>query len=207
MRKKIVALVMASVMTCASGTIYATENTDSRIAELESEVVALKERIDAIEQLLGNSEQEETTVQETEIETEATPDSGNTVDFDSMYKIESNGCTLYYDTSVVDVDYSGKPCLYVFGYFVNNSDSKQAASIVFLPEAYQDGIALQTMIYSQYSAFQNHSTFVLPGAEPLQVAFGFQLRNATSNVVLKINPMFSLSKTDAFSMTLTMPEN
>lgn len=218
MKKKIVALLIAASMACAPVAVYAAEDTDARISELESEVASLKERIESIEQLITGSEQTEkqtevTTPKESETEvseTEASIDANSEtdgVDLNSLQKIENKGCTLYYVGSQLDTDYSGKPCFYVYGYFVNNSDSKKAASLAFLPEAYQDGIALDTMIYSQNVAFQNHSTFVLPGADPLQVAFGFELRNTVSDVVLTINPMFSLSNTDAFSMTLTMPKN
>ena len=213
MKKKIVALLIAATMACAPAAVYAAEDTDARISELESEVASLKERIESLEQLITGSEQtEEQTEASAPEETEAdtsTDASSETegIDLNSLQKIENKGCILYYVGSQLDTDYSGEPCLYVYGYFVNNSDSKKAASLAFLPEAYQDGIALDTMIYSQNVAFQNHSTFVLPGADPLQVAFGFELRNTVSDVVLTINPMFSMSSTDAFSMTLTMPKN
>ena len=218
MKKRIAALLIAASMACAPAAVHAAEDTDARISELESEVASLKERIESLEQLITGSEkteeqtevstpeESETDVSETEASTDANSETDG-VDLDSLQKIENKGCTLYYVESQLDTDYSGKPCFYVYGYFVNNSDSKKAASLAFLPEAYQDGIALDTMIYSQNIAFQNHSTFVLPGADPLQVAFGFELRNTVSNVVLTINPMFSMSSTDAFSMTLTMPKN
>jgi hypothetical protein len=142
----------------------------------------------------------ETTAEETEA-----PES-NDIDFDNMYRIDSNGCTMYYEKSEIDADPYGKPCIYVYGYFVNNSSSRQTASTAFRFDAYQDGIELKEMFYSVNEAYKNHSTFILPGADPLYVAFGFELRDTVSDVILTINPMFSLSKEDAFSMTLTMPK-
>lgn len=199
--KRLVAMVLAGMMVLSPITVYADD------ADLEARVAALEERVAALEAQLSAPETE-TTAPETETTAEETeaPDS-NDIDFDNMYRIDSNGCTMYYEKSAIDADPYGEPCFYAYGYFVNNSSSRQTASTAFRFDAYQDGVELKEMFYSLNEAYKNHSTFILPGADPLYVAFGFELRNTVSDVILTINPMFSLSKEDAFSMTLTMPKD
>ena len=204
MKKKIVTLLIAASMVCAPAAVYAAEDTDARIATLESEVTSLKERIDALEQLVGTTSREDTASTPSTDATETPAE--QTSEESELITMTYDDCTFTYDHCELGSTYSGNPCLIIYGYFENHSDEAKSSMFTFQFNAYQNSRELSMTVLFDNPAYSDSSTNILDGSDPIYVAYAYELQDTESEVLLWLSPLFDFSGKNKISLHILPSE-
>ena len=174
MKKKIVALLIAASMACAPAAVHAAEDTDARITALEERVAALEE---LISQLTGPGV---SAAPQQEAE-EAAPIG------ESGVGMQANGCTLTYTGFELTKSYDGKDSVLLNFDYTNNSGESKSAYFEYYFVVFQHDreIEYATVFEEDSQAFKDSQTQIRSGADPIAVAFAFEIED-TSDIIVRI---------------------
>lgn len=95
---------------------------------------------------------------------------------------------------VVKKDKNGNNVLIVDVSFTNNSDSEQSFMLSISDTAYQDGVQIESLYYSNVYDSDSQYKQILPGTT-YNVKVAYKLSNTNSDVIVKMSELISLSNT------------
>lgn len=95
---------------------------------------------------------------------------------------------------VVKKDKNGNNVLIVDVSFTNNSDSEQSFMLSISDTAYQDGVQIEPLYYSNVYDSDSQYKQILPGTT-YNVKVAYKLSNTNSDVIVKMSELISLSNT------------
>lgn len=170
MKKKLLTLMLASVLSCTviacGGNEADNSNSDATVETDDSA-----------------GTEEETSEPETKNEE---PEDDGIIDFEGeSYKVT-------YTRHEVGTDYEGNPCLLFYYNFTNNGEEATSAMITSYFQCFQNGIECETAIVSDSNdAIDNYSKDIQPGVT-LEVCTAFEL-DGNSEVTIEASDWASFS--------------
>ena len=172
--RKTAAFLLAGAMVLSPVSVFANDDLEARVA-------ALEERVAVLESQLGLSASDIPT-------DDASADSEESGDL----VFESDDCSLWYRDFEIVKDYQGGDAIVLYFDFVNGSDRNRAAMMTFNVQVFQNGKETGLAVVTQQIPEYNDSVAqVMPGADPVRVAFISKLEDL-SDVIVRVSPLISL---------------
>lgn len=162
MKKKIVAMMLASVMSCG---LLACGGSEEPKEETKTEATDPQEK------------QEE----------EEKPQSGKV----EKVNVDNSEGTLTYTKHEITTDYEGKPAILVYFDYTNKKEESSYAQMTFYPQVFQNGVECEIgMTLNENEGISNSSKEIQKGTT-LNVAFLYVLQDAENPVTLKVTDQSS----------------
>ena len=176
MKKKLITLLLCTMLAATSTVPVLADEKDDRIAELEAQVADLEKTVEELQAELQKAKGGSTT-----------PASKDGINF------EADTFTVQYTRHEFSTDYEGNKCLLYYYNFTNNSDQNATAGLTAHVQCFQDGSECEMAIVDISSPeLDNYAMNEVQPGYTVEVCQPFLLKS-DAELTIEVSDLFSVS--------------